>query len=758
MASERDRIEKAIGLFRGGDPAGAERLLKKVLARSPAHVDALYLLGVLLHRTGRAEEAARFLSRAARAQPENPDVHNTLGAALFAAKRPEEALDSLSKAIGLAPDRLDVRINRANLNAALGRHDDAAADYEAVIALDREAIPAYLRLAEIRLHMGAPRQALAVLDDALSVDPASGDIRCVRGNALCELGRFGEALDDYEKALAASPGVAGFHLNRAQALAALGRCDEALAAYDKTIALAPGDPGGHVEKANLLRRLSRLEDSFACFNKALALDPRCEDAVAGRAATLLEAGFRRDALRDYETLAELRGDENHLIELRGFIRRQMCDWSLLSSERRRIEENLSRGKDVASAFAILSVSDSEAINSKAAALMAPRATVEPFPPRPPGEKIRIGYFSADFHDHATAHLLVNVLENADRGAFELIGFSFGPERDDAYRRRIAAAVDAFLDVRLLSDDAVANLAREKGVDIAVDLKGFTKGHRAGILARRAAPIQVNYLGYPGSMGVDYMDYIVADRTVVPDDARAFFAEKVIHLPGAYQPNDPGKAVSGKVFVRAEVGLPEDAFVYCCFNNAYKILPDLFDVWMRILSRVPRAVLWLIADNEAASDNLRREAARRGIDESRLVCSPRLPLAEHLARHRLADVFLDTLPYNAHTTASDSLFAGVPVVTCPGQTFAGRVAASLLKAVGLPELIAGSLTEYEALAVELASRPEKLAALRAYLFNHGKTSALFDARAYARRLEKAYAEIYRRHRQGLPPDHVTISGG
>ncbi|QGM98876.1 tetratricopeptide repeat protein [Methylocystis parvus] len=758
MSGEREKIEKAIGLFRSGDAAGAERLLKKVVAKSPAHFDALYMLGVLLHRTGRQEEAARYLSRAARAQPQNPDVHNTLGAALYAAGRPDDALAALTEAIRLAPERLETLINRADLYAALERFDEAAADYEAVLALDRAALPAYLRLAEIRLHAGAPEQALSVAEAALAMHPMSADVRCVRGNALCELGRFQEALADYDQALAFAPDVAGFHLNRAEALAALDRADEALESYDRALALAPGDAEIFAEKGNLLRRLDRLDDSVIAFNKAIALDPKCAAAYAGRAANLLEAGYRVEALRDYETLAELRGDANHLIELRGFIRRQMCDWSLAPTELSRIEANLREGREIVSAFAILSISGSEAINAQAARLMAPRAlTHAPAPKRRFGEKIRIGYFSADFHEHATSHLLAAVLENADRAAFELIGFSFGPQSDDAYRRRISAAFDAFHDVRRLSDEAVAALAREAGVDVAVDLKGLTKGHRAGIFARRAAPIQVNYLGYPASMGAGYIDYIVADRIVIPPGAEADFAEKVIYLPDCYQPNDPSKAISGRAFSRADFGLPEDAFVFCCFNNSYKILPQIFDVWMRALTKTPNAVLWLIEDNKAAVENLGHAAAARGVDASRLVFSSRIRLDEHLARHKLADLFLDTSPYNAHTTASDAIFAGVPVLTCAGSTFAGRVAASLLNAAGLPNMIAENLAAYEALAIELASQPERLSAMRAHLESQGEASPLFDARRYARSLETAYAEIYRRSREGLEPDHIQVAG-
>lgn len=761
MDRESEKIEKAKRLFREGNLPGAERRLRKVVDKIPTHLEALYLLGVLLHRMARPEEAVRYLARAARIQPGNPDIHNTLGAALCAAERTGEAIESWTRAISLAPAMLDALVNRANLYAAQGRFDEAGADFEAAIEIDSGAIVFYLRLAETNILRGALERALVTLDAARSVDPRSMDVHCVRGNVLSDLSRFDEALCAYDAAIKLEPAIAGLYLNKAQALAALGRIDETLRSYDQAIALAPEEPDVYVAKAETLSRLSRFEESFALFNMALTLHPNHKDALAGRAANLHEAGYLKDALRDYETLAELRGDENDMIELRGFIRRQMCDWSLVPAELSKIRENLQKGKEIASAFAILSISDAEEVNSAAARLMcrqqasAPVVATEPTHAAP-SEKIRLAYFSADFHDHATAHLLTRVLELTDRDRFELSAFSFGPDIDDYYRARIAAAVDTFLDVRSFSDEAVARLARERGVEIAVDLKGLTKGNRIGIFAQRAAPIQVSFLGYPGSLGADFVDYIVADGTVVSHHNRASLAEKIIYLPDCYQPNDPDKAISNKRFTRAEVGLPEEGFVYCCFNNSYKILPQVFDVWMRILRQVLGAVLWLIADNEWASENLRQQAQNRGVDGDRLVFSPRLPLAEHLARHRLADLFLDTRPYNAHTTASDALFVGVPVLTCPGETFAGRVGASLVAAAGLPELIADDLPSYEAIAIELAIQPDRLQSMKRRLRENGRASALFDAKRYARNLEQAFVEIHRRHNEGLAPDDIYVA--
>ncbi|MBY0510423.1 MAG: hypothetical protein K2P94_09740, partial [Rhodospirillaceae bacterium] len=370
-------------------------------------------------------------------------------------------------------------------------------------------------------------------------------------------------------------------------------------------------------------------------------------------------------------------------------------------------------------------------------------------------KIRIGYYSADFYAHATSYLMAGLFELHDRTAFEITAFSFGPDTQDAMQHRVTAAFDRFIDVRATSDAGVAALSRELRIDIAVDLKGYTQGDRMNIFAERAAPVQANFLGYPGTVGAPWMDYIIADAVVLPEAHRAHYAEKVVTLPGSYQVNDGRRVISARVFTRAELGLPEDGFIFCCFNHSAKILPDVFDIWMRILRSVPGSVLWLLKDYAPAADNLRKEAEKRGVDGARLVFAPRLPLADHLARLRAADLFLDTLPYNAHTTCSDALWAGVPVLTRKGAAFAGRVAASLLTAVGLPELIVATAAEYERLAVTLAADSNRLAQLRRKLAANRATAPLFDTPRFARHLEEAYARMHARHHAGLPPDHITL---
>jgi predicted O-linked N-acetylglucosamine transferase (SPINDLY family) len=371
------------------------------------------------------------------------------------------------------------------------------------------------------------------------------------------------------------------------------------------------------------------------------------------------------------------------------------------------------------------------------------------------EKIRLGYFSADFHNHATTYLMAELVEKHDRNKFEVLAFSFGPDHKDEMRQRMSFAFDRFIDVESRSDIEIAQLSRSLGIDLAFDLKGYTRDSRPGIFAARAAPVQVSYLGYPGTTGSAFMDYLVADSTLIPESSRWFYSEKIIYLPRSYQPNDSRRAISMKRQVREEAGLPAAGFVYCCFNNTFKILPSVFDIWMRVLDSVNGSVLWLIADSAEASDRLRGEAVGRGVSADRLVFAERLPLPEHLARHQLADLFLDTFPCNAHTTASDALWAGLPVLTCPGETFASRVAASLLNAVDMPELIAASQQEYEDLAINLATQPERLAAIRNKLACQKPSSALFNTELYVNRFEAACSAIHERYQAGLPCEHILI---
>ena len=442
-----------------------------------------------------------------------------------------------------------------------------------------------------------------------------------------------------------------------------------------------------------------------------------------------------------------------------YTKQRRWDWAGLPEQRQFLLERVRARQYVANPFALLGICDDPELHQIAARAytretlpLAP--SVQP-PPATQRDRLRIGYFSADLHNHATMHLLAGVLECHDRDALEIHAFSYGPENEDAMRARARATVDHFHECARLSDGAIIAAARQAGIDIAVDLKGYTQDARLAPFAQRLAPLQVSYLGYPGTIGADFLDYILADATVLPMDQQRFYDEKIIHLPDSYQANDDRRVIAPDTPSRAEAGLPADGFVYCCFNNAYKITPEIFASWMRIMAAVPGSVLWLLANEADSKDRLRAVATGQGIDPARLVFGPSLPSAQHLARHRLADLFLDTLPYNAHTTASDALWAGLPVLTQMGQAFAGRVAASLLNAVGLPEMITRDAAAYEALAIAIGRDAARAAALKAKLAAAIPTAPLFNTPRFTRHLEGAYRMMWQRHAAGLAPEGFAV---
>jgi len=426
----------------------------------------------------------------------------------------------------------------------------------------------------------------------------------------------------------------------------------------------------------------------------------------------------------------------------------------------RLATGVRDGTAIVNPFTLIRCSDDPALHLQcASAFIADKVGV----PRPPlwtgagrlHERIRIAYLSADFHRHATAYLTAELFELHDRARFEVIGIAFDRDDGSDIRCRLVQAFDRFHDVRARDDREIATLLHVLETDIAVDLKGYTQDSRPEVFSYRPAPIQVNYLGYPGTMGADFIDYIIGDALVTPLDQQVFYREKIVQLPDAYQVNDRKRRIAERTPCRSEVGLPKDGFVFCCFNNSYKITPPLFDIWMRLLTDIPASVLWLLRDNVAAESNLCREAQTRGVGPERLIFAGRASVEDHLARHRLADLFLDTLPYNAHTTASDALWAGLPVLTCQGEAFAARVAATLLHAVGLPELVTHSLEEYEAQARRLAGDPTLLRAVREKLMANRQTHALFDTDRFCRHIEAAYLRMWELHQHGEPPRAFAV---
>ncbi len=535
------------------------------------------------------------------------------------------------------------------------------------------------------------------------------------------------------------------------------QANAALASYDHAIRLNPNHAEAHHNRGCAFHAQLAYGAAIECYDEALRLKPDYANAHANRGNALLALKQYSAALASFDRALALQPDYEYLRGTRLHTRRLLCDWHDDAADLAQLEAAIARGERVALPFATLALTASPALQKRAAEIYV----ADKHPPRPESEaapilphlahsRIRIGYFSADFYNHATSYLMAELFERHDRTRFEILGFSFGPDTGDPMRSRVSAAMDRFLDVRSLTDRDIAQLSRSLQVDIAVDLKGFTRDHRAGIFAHRAAPIQASYVGYPGTMGAPWMDYLIADPTLIPARSRHHYSEKIAYLPGTYQPNDARRPIAATTPTRAAEGLPETAFVFCCFNNTYKITPAVFALWMRILARVEGSVLWLLEDNPASIANLRAEAARCGISPARLIFARPQPIAEHLARHALAGLFLDTTPYNAHTTASDALWTGLPILTLPNETFAGRVAASLLRATSLPEpaltgLIATSESEYEQRAVALAQHPERLLSLRTHLRQSRATAPLFDTAAFTRQLEAAYTAML----QGRP---------
>ena len=614
----------------------------------------------------------------------------------------------------------------------------------------------------LALHRrGALAEAAARYAEVLRADPGHADAYCYLGMIACQHGRFAEGAERARQSLAHDPHNARAHVLLGRALAALAQHEEALASFDRAIAHAPDLARAHGHRADLLAELGRNAEAIVSYDRALALAPDAVEDWFNRGGALIAVGRYEEAIASFNRAAALNPELARADVLRAplFLSRlRICDWTNYQEDAAQLLSMIHADEPLSVPFAALLLPCGPADQLRSA-----RRYVQDHQVPPPlwrGEifshdRIRVAYLSADFREHATSHLAAGLFEVHDRSRFEITALSFGDDDGSTTRRRVAAAFERFVDVRHNSDQEIAELMRRLEIDIAVDLMGFTKDHRLGVLARRPAPIQVNYLGYPGTMGAGFIDYIIADGTVIPEEHKAYYAERIVRLPGSYQVNDDKRPISPATPSRRECGLPDHAFVFCCFNNTQKLNPDIFEVWMRVLQAVDNSVLWLLEGGATASANLRAAAEQRGISAQRLIFAAKAVLPEHLARQRLADLFLDTLPYNAHTTASDSLWAGLPVLTQIGTTFAGRVAASLLRAVGLPELITTGPQEYERRAIELAKNPQMLAAIRGKLAANRVTRPLFDTALFARRIEAAFTAMHERYQAGLAPANISV---
>jgi protein O-GlcNAc transferase len=618
------------------------------------------------------------------------------------------------------------------------------------IAHDTIALPLQRTYHHVLAQAGRFQDVLENSDLALAIMPASAETKL-------SIKRHQKARTAANRALTANPNSAAAWLHLGHALSGLKRYKQAIACYDKVLAIVPDNKVIWADRAAAIAAIKK-RVALPYTDMLLGRYPQDADAWAIRAGSLAASQHYGEAVEASDRALAI--DPQHLSAVRIGIRARTyaCDWHRREDDRRQIAEGLRAGLNIIRPFNYRTISDSEADDLIAARLLsggfALSAGAMWSGENYRHDRIRVAYLSPDFRDRAMAILMAGVFEHHDDTRFETTAISMGPDDGSKMRRRVEAAFDRFIDVQAMSDAEVATMLRESQIDLAIDLNSHGGGGRPGILAYRPAPVQVSYHN-TGTTGAPYLDYIVADRTVIPDTHFCYYTEKVVHLPHSFFCSDSQRYVPEHTPSRIEEGLPETGFVYCCFNNSNRIAPSIFDVWMRLLNACPGSVLWLRDYNPYAMRNLRREAEARGVAPERLVFAPRSAADAHLARHRLADLYLDTLPYNAFTTASDALWAGLPVLTCLGNTFAGRVGASLLNTIGLPELVTSSLAEYEELAIALARDSGRLAAIKANLLRNRASEPLFDTARFTRDLETAYTTMWERSQRGEPPQSFSV---
>jgi len=621
-------------------------------------------------------------------------------------------------------------------------------------------------LAEAYYNRGIALQGLKLLEEAIDsydraieIKPDLAEAYYNRGIALQELKRLEEVIDSYDRAIQIKPDLAEAYSNRGNALKELKRLDDAVASYDRAIEIKPNLAEAYYNRGIALKELKRYEEALASYDHAIEIKPDYAEAYSNRGIALRDLKRLDEAIASHNKVLELRPDYEYLLGYQFHSKMHMCDWQDFEANVENLLLRISEGKKSSPSFTVLALTDSLSIQRKVSEIWV--NDKHPFnpslgiiPKNPRNGKIRIGYYSADFREHPVSYLVAEFFELHNKDNFELIAFYFGAPEASKMHQRVSLAFDKFIDVRFKSDKEVAELSRAMDISIAVDLTGLTKDGRLGIFSYRAAPIQLSYLGYLGTIGAEYYDYLIADKKIIPVENQKFYTEKIVYLP-SYQVNDSKRLIADKIFEKVELNLPINGFVFCCFNDNYKILPTTFDGWMKILNAVPGSTLFLYAANKWAEANLKIEAEKRGVSQNRLVFGNRIERSEYLARFKVADLFLDTLPYNAGTTASDALWAGLPVLTCMGESFASRVASSLLNAIELPELITNTQADYEAKAIELGNNPAKLKAIKDRLERNRLTTALFDTPRFTKHIEAAFMKMYERYHADLPPDHIYI---
>lgn len=726
----------------------------------PSDTEIKKLLAKMYYLLGEFEQSIKHLENILKLSPKDDESLFNLSAIYRDLNKLELAYKYTEDYVNLRPSDYVGWLNLAELCLQLKNFELAISSSKKSLAINPNLAEAWNNIGLAKYYLKSNKDAIKNFDEALKIRPFFVDALSNKGNALKHLGELEEALIQYDFAIQFDEKHVEAYFNKANTLQQLKQYQSSIENYDRALQLKPDYAEAWSNKGLVLDELGRFHEALIHFDKALEIKADFSKAWSNKGMSLSSLRKFEEAIQCFNNCLALNPDSDFIFGEKLHTKMKICNWSNLDDEIKFCKSEILKSKPVIQPFSLLSLIDEPELHKKCSEIYVEKK----YPIRSRVEaknffnkdKIRVAYLSADFHNHATSYLMAQLFEKHNREKFEVHGISFGPLVKDEMRERVSKSFDYFHVVNHLSNKEIVKLCRSIEIDIAIDLKGYTQDSRTEIFSCRAAPIQVSYLGYPGTMAAKFIDYIVADKIVIPYESTKNYQEKIIYLPGSYQVNDSSRKISSKIIKRSDFGLPENAFIFCCFNNSYKITPAIFDAWSSILKSVDESVLWLFEENLIASNNLISEAKKRGISRERIVFASRLPLEDHLARHQLADLFLDTVPYNAHTTASDALWANLPVLTCPGKSFASRVSASLLENLDLNELIAKSLEEYKSLAIFYAKNPHKLALVKNKLTKNKLSATLFNAEIFARNIEEAFEVIHSRHLENVPLDNVELS--
>ena len=726
MSEIRFNLIKAFDLLKKKDFINAKLIYEKILAVDQKNFDALFFLAVILINSKNYKKASDLLEQVILIKPNSADAYNNLGICLEKLNDLDGAIKNYNLAINNRSNFAEAYNNLGVAFQKLKNFDLAILQYKKAISYKSLYLDTYINLANLFKETKQFEEAIKNYDLAINLNPNLAEVYNNKGNALKEIRKFEEAIKNYDLAINLNPNLAEVYNNKGNALKEIRKFEEAIKNYDLAINLNPNFAEAYFNAATALQDIKNFEKAVLNFEKALLVDK--------------EIPFCKGYLLHAKMLC--------------------CNWNGLNELYKEIYNDVEKNKYSATPFGYQAICDDESSLQKCAQLYSSKRFPEIknnfFTKKiSKNKKIKIGYLCGEFREQATSILMTEVWEKHNKENFEIIAFDSGWDDKSLRRNRIIAAFDKFIDISKVSDFDAAKLIYKEQIDILINLNGFFGTGRPIVFSYRPAPIQINYLGFPGTIGSKYIDYILCDQTVVPSQSKKFYNEKIIHLPDSYQANDTKRKISEKKFLREDLSLPKESFVFCCFNNNYKITPNMFDVWARLLKKIDNSVLWLIEGNSEATENLKKEAKIRNIDASRLIFAKRMKLEDHLARHKNADLFLDTLPYNAHTTASDSLWAGLPVLTCLGKAFPGRVAASLLRSLDLPELITYSENEYINKAEEFALNPEKLRLIKNKLDANKFSKPLFNTELFCRSLENAFKIVFDKNSLGLETEDINI---